>query len=251
MIFLQQSAIIIKKVVKNCKYFFKFRVCNMKIIKEHKGVLMMKKIISVFLSFIFVLAIVKADEKGYLQSAYDAMQAGEYKAAIVFYEKAIQSKDDYAPAWYGRGLAYAHLGKIKESINDFSKAVYLDANMSDAHYALGLSYVQDGNYASAISSFDKAIELDKTKSDYYYARGNSYKLNKQYDKALVDFSKAIDLDPNNGLPYYARGALHKLEGRGDASLKDLEKYLELRGNKDGMEKEVKRLIQEIREGRIN
>jgi hypothetical protein len=67
----------------------------------------------------------------------------------------------------------------------------------------------------------------------------------------VDFSKAIELDPKNGLPYYARGALHKLQGRGDAALKDLEQYKILNGNKDGLEPEVDRLINEIKEGKIN
>ncbi len=214
----------------------------------------MKKLIIVIVSLIVSLllnfAASGAKDKGFMQQAFESMEANEYETAIVFYDKAVEAKPDYAPAYYGRGLAKAHSDDISGSIEDLEKATDLKSDYHQAHYALGLSYIQNGDYEKAVKSLSEAVSVEE-KADYYYARANAYKLAENYDKALVDYSNAIETDQYYGIAYYGRGALHKLQGRGDASLQDLEKYLEMRGNQDGLEKEVKRLIKEIKEGRVN
>src|SRR5210317_1896696 len=110
-----------------------------------------------------------SQDKGYIQSAYDAMQAKEYESAIVFYDKAIEAKPDFAPALYGRGLAYAHLGKISESTDDFLEAIENDKSMDQAYYAVGLNYIAEGQYDEAIKMISEAIRLKGDIAHYYYS----------------------------------------------------------------------------------
>ena len=65
------------------------------------------------------------------------------------------------------------------------------------------------------------------------------------DNAYKNFSIALKISKNFGLPYYARAVVNKIEKRNQEAISDFEKYLEIDGNKDGLAREVQRLINEI------
>ena len=186
-------------------------------------------------------------EQGYIKSGFDAINSKNYPLAIESYSKSIEKQPSYAPAYYGRGLAYSFLEKFSESNIDLLKATELDRKYHQAYYALGINYSKTAMYDKALAAFTDAISIDGKAAGYYYARANAYLTLKQLDKSLVDYNKAIELDAKLGLAYYGRAIVHKTEGRGDQSLKDFESYLTLNGNGDGLESEVTRLKKEILE----
>ena len=94
-------------------------------------------------------------DKGYIQIAYNAIKEGKYQIAVDNYSKSIETYNLYAPAYYGRGLAYAHLEKLESAINDFSNAIELEPKNADALYARGLCYSRLEKDKEALEDFDK------------------------------------------------------------------------------------------------
>ena len=63
--------------------------------------------------------------RGYLEEGDRLLQAGSYDAAIVEYNKAIVSRNNYDRAYYKRGIAYEAKGDKEESAASYRKALEL------------------------------------------------------------------------------------------------------------------------------
>jgi len=79
---------------------------------------------------------------------------------------------------------------------------------------------------------------------------NVYYYEEKDDAALNYYTKAIEKESNLGLAYYGRAVIHKLNKQIDAALQDFQKYIDLNGNKDGLASEVERLMNEIRQDKL-
>lgn len=191
-----------------------------------------------------------SQDQGYIQTASNALKAKDYQKAIENYTKAIEKKSNYAPSYYGRGLAYYYMDKYDLALDDFARAISYDAKYHQAFYSAGLCYTKLGKYSNAINNLEGAIELFGSSPDYYYALGNAYQFDEKYEKALASYSKAIEINPNYGLAFYGRGVMNKQLGNLNPAIEDLEKYIYLQENKDGLEQEARRLINDINEEKM-
>jgi tetratricopeptide (TPR) repeat protein len=209
----------------------------------------MKKILSntiiLFALGLFIFQMARSQDQGYIEKASNAFQNKDYNGAVSLYSKAIENQPKFSPAYYGRGLAYYYLNKLENAIADFVLAVKYDVKFDPAFYGLGLCYTKMGDYKNAIRSFKDGIDL-KAEPEYYYALGNAYLYNKDYENSAVSYSSAIKLKPDFGLAYYGRGTAYQYQGNFEEGIKNLEKYIQLQGDKDGLEAEAKRLIQDMR-----
>ena len=133
---------------------------------------------------------------GFLSKGTEAMQAGDFEAAIVqyeqgialdsdgtttglyfgmgealrylesyqdalkFYTRAQQADGKFAPTYNGRGICLRELGQMDVALNDFRNAVELGRNNPDFAANLGDLLVNTfGQYPSALQQLDRAIEL--------------------------------------------------------------------------------------------
>ena len=197
------------------------------------------------LLIIFATNLELISQESHIQTAYNAIQNKNYKVAVESYNSAIQKTDNFAPAYYGRGLAFYYLGEYDKAINDFNRAIKLEPNYFEAIYAKGICLVNTGKVGDAAVHFTQTLDIVNAYPEAYYARGNANYLMKLYDKAILDYNKALELQPKFGLAYYGRAVCHKLLNNGKSALADFYKYKEISGNKDGLESEVNRLISEI------
>ena len=101
--------------------------------------------------------------------------------------------DDYALAYYNRGLAKIHLE----------------------------------DYNGAISDNTKAIELNPDYAMAYNNRGYSKSILEDYNGAIADYNKAIELDPNNSLAYANRGISKYILGDLNGACDDAKKVANL------------------------
>ncbi len=179
-----------------------------------------------------------------VQTAYNALKSKNYDVAIKQYSSVIDTKNDYAPAYYGRGIAYYHLNSFNQSLIDLNKAVALDKGLKDLFYARGLTNTKLNNLANAIEDLTKHLEASPNFAEAYYARGNAYYYLEEDNKALEDYSKAITIQPNYAPAYYGRAIIYKIMKKSDLALRDFDKYLELAGKNAPLSAEVVRLIDE-------
>jgi len=74
--------------------------------------------------------------------------------------KAINLKNDYAPAYYQMGYFLYNNGNFDEAQKYLEAAVQLDTNYANARYFLGLIYDRFGQNQKAIEQFEKVLELN-------------------------------------------------------------------------------------------
>ena len=84
----------------------------------------------------------------------------DYPGAIEAFNRAIEIEPSYAPAFHGRGVAFARQGDMERALADFDEAIRLDPAHARAYLDRGKIHQQKGDAAKALSDRQKALELD-------------------------------------------------------------------------------------------
>jgi TonB family protein len=114
---------------------------------------------------------------------------------------------DFA-VYQNRANANFVMGEYDAAIVDYNKAIELNPKESTIYFSRGLAYFNNKNFNSAISDFDKVIELDPKEAMAYFKRGNALEKVGSFEKALNDYQKAYELDSDNEL---AKSAFQRLQ----------------------------------------
>ena len=101
---------------------------------------------------------------------YSKLQRGDYKGAIEDYSKVLKLKNNYALAYYNRGLAHQNLDQKKEAIKDYSQAIRNRKKYPDAYYNRGQAYFDLELLGKAIRDFDKVIHWNPKNAEAYFNR---------------------------------------------------------------------------------
>jgi tetratricopeptide (TPR) repeat protein len=165
------------------------------------------------------------------EQAYQALAAGDQRAAISAYSQAIESQDlpteVLANALLNRGLAYQQTAEHQEAIDDYTAALRLDAMSAElratALYNRGLSQQKLQNQSAAIEDYTSALFLDPAFAHAYYGRGNALRESGQFLFALSDYEKATRYHhPNGAQVYYAEALTYENLKRPNDARKSLE-----------------------------
>jgi tetratricopeptide (TPR) repeat protein len=164
------------------------------------------------------------------EQAYEALAAGDQKAAIDAYSQAIESQDlpteVLANALLNRGLAYQQLAEHQKAIDDYTAALRLDAMSAEmratALYNLALSQQKLQNLSAAIEGYTSALFLDPAFAHAYFGRGNALRESGQFLFALSDYEKAIRYHhPNAAQVRYAEALAYESLKRPNDARKSL------------------------------
>lgn len=110
--------------------------------------------------------------------------------------------------YQNRANANFVLGEYDAAIVDYNKAIELNPKEPTVYFSRALAFYNNKNFAPAIADFDKVIELAPTESAAYFKRGNALEKTGSFEKALGDYKKAVELDAENEP---AKAALEKLQ----------------------------------------
>src|SRR2546427_429956 len=78
----------------------------------------------------------------------------EFAAAAEDYSRVIQTRPDFAPAYYARAVAYSQLGKTVEALADVERAIALKPEFASAYVVRGILRVRMDQPAAAIRDLD-------------------------------------------------------------------------------------------------
>ncbi|HVE56782.1 MAG TPA: TonB family protein [Pyrinomonadaceae bacterium] len=110
--------------------------------------------------------------------------------------------------YQNRANANFVMGEYDAAIVDYNKAVELNPKEPTIYFSRALAYFNNKSFNPAIADFDKVIELDPKEGMAYFKRGAALEKIGNFEKALSDYQKAVELDADNEP---AKTALQRLQ----------------------------------------
>ncbi len=120
--------------------------------------------------------------------------AGEYKEAVIQYNRAIKMDPENHDYYNSRGVAYFEQGKYYYAISDFINAIRLKTNFARAYYNLAYSKYNLGDYNSAIDDVETSILYDPEYCNAQNLLGLIYNNTDNTDSAFLAFESARNCD---------------------------------------------------------
>lgn len=140
-------------------------------------------------------------------------------------------------AYNNRGDAYSSSGNYRQAIMDYNKAIEINPKDADAYYNIGNAYNALGEYPSAISNYTAAIKLNPQHAQAYNNRGSIYSNTGNYQEAVRDFMTAVKINPGYAKAYYNLGSAYSKSGNPESARSSYERAatLGLRPVRDGQQ----------------
>lgn len=120
---------------------------------------------------------------------------------------------------FKEGLVYLDRGQFRRAVAFFNRAVESEPESADAYFGRGLVYHELEQYEEAIADFDRAIEIDPEHPYAHFQRGFVYHQLEQYEQAVADFTRAIEIRPD-GWAYMLRAAAYNYLGQAELAQAD-------------------------------
>lgn len=154
-------------------------------------------------------------------------QFGDFKEAIVDFNKALQVNANDPQAFANRGKAKDELGDLKGALEDLTKAINLNPDEHDYYIHRGNTKVKMNNFQGAIDDCNKAIKIEPQDAALYAHRAGIYQIIGSYNKALNDLAKAVIIKPDYTLYYVHRANILVLTKQVEMAILEMNKALRI------------------------
>ncbi|MBZ5696300.1 MAG: DUF3857 domain-containing protein [Acidobacteriia bacterium] len=132
-----------------------------------------------------------------LEAGLAALNAGNTRAAIPLFERAVQLDPQHKQAWNDLGLAYLRVGKNDEAASAFQKQLKINPADEHANDYLGLALERQQKLAEAAAAFRRQTELNPLDLAAHAALGEIFLAQHDYVQAAPELDKATILSPDN------------------------------------------------------
>ncbi|MBD2774430.1 serine/threonine-protein kinase [Iningainema tapete] len=209
-----------------------------KITNLPKG-LVIKSIIGTFIlgigiaTSIYIFNVINSANAGELyKQANTLYELQRYKDALSSYEKAVEIRPDYAPAWSGQAKTLLALKTYKEALSAYDKAIQINPLYTEAWSGRGFVLNKLQRYQEAIASFDKALQKENKNPELWNAKGEAFSNLTEYELAIKSFDKAIELKPDYYEAWYNKGRVLQNSQRYDEAISAYNKAVEFKPDYD-------------------
>lgn len=126
--------------------------------------------------------------------------------ALPYFEKAVESDNNYAEAWAQSGFCNEKLGRHAEALEASKKAVSLRPS-AESYFNIGLASFYLKQYKDAAEAYRQSIKLDPyNAADAYYALGLVYRDWGKADDEIHAYKQAIKQRPDYVVAYERLGS---------------------------------------------
>jgi tetratricopeptide (TPR) repeat protein len=153
---------------------------------------------------------------------------GDIPGALRDYDRAIALRPDYADALANRAAARTAAGRTAEALGDSERAVALNPDGVSAWGNRGAALAASGRCEEAVAAYDRAVALVPGDAEARYNRAGALARLGRSEAALADYDLVIASAPGHADAFNNRGALHAAAGRLDPALRDYARAIALR-----------------------
>jgi len=189
----------------------------------------MKKIFKVTFALMLLTtltACTSSIRSNYSKNEGDAyFEKGDYKKAIIYYDKAIKLNDRKASAYSGKARALEELEKYEEAIKACDKAIELNKNLAEAYDTKGSALAGQSKLDEALYSYQKSVKLESDNATYLNNMSYILNLLQRYDEAVDYADRSLKIDPRFSTAYLNKGFALSCIDKTDDAIKCYDKAL--------------------------
>jgi len=175
---------------------------------------------------------VEMEVKEYFEQGYEKQTAGQYKEAVIDYNRALEADKKFERAYVQRAYCKRQLKDYNAALVDYKTAISLNPNDAITYLNAGTVVYDINNRTKDTLYLDKAIEMDgDNMAEAYYLRGIiRYANTNLYELAIDDFTKAIEGDFVPEICYLRIADCYRCLDKFDKALLNYYKVLELKSS---------------------
>ncbi|MFQ5407938.1 MAG: tetratricopeptide repeat protein [Anaerolineales bacterium] len=158
-----------------------------------------------------------------LRAGIRAYEAGEYESATVTLADALQTNPEMVEAYYYSGLAYLELENYLQAADQFNKAIQLRADFVPAF--VGRGRANFGLGFDPLQHYQDAQRIDPTWPDTYIYESIYYNLTGQPDAALEAIEAGLAQIPGHVELRWRHAAQMLIAGQAEAAFDEVEAAL--------------------------
>jgi len=172
--------------------------------------------------------------------------AADYGAAMKHYRKVVELAPDHVKARVNLGSVLQLLGKRDEARRQFEAALEIDPNWTSAHYNLGNLHLGEPNGVDrAIMHYEAALRLDPNHARAHVNLGVALMQKGEMDEAVGHFHEALRIEPDLVPALLNLGRLYIAVGDNEEAAVRLRQALRLVPPNSTMERQIRRLLEEL------
>jgi tetratricopeptide (TPR) repeat protein len=200
-----------------------------------------------------------SDKSAEIQKAEQLLNDGNYEGAYQAYTVAIESGQDLAVAYAGRGdilslwrrfleassdytksiehepnavvltsrcNTYRLLAKFDLALQDCQDAIEFDPEYLDGRHALATLYMEQGDLDNAQTTIEEALKINPESDFAHFILGTVLLNSGKVDEAIEEYSIAIQLNPTEPQYYWERGFVYYATAQLQLAKDDLQKVID-------------------------
>ncbi|MEO7465318.1 MAG: tetratricopeptide repeat-containing serine protease family protein, partial [Nitrosospira sp.] len=139
-------------------------------------------------------------------------QKPDWQALLKLSQQETKHDPANAAAWYGVGVASAHLKQYNQAVRAYREAIRNQAEYAEAWHKLGVAYANLKEYDHAIHAYRDALRIQRDNADGWYDLGNTHYELKQYAHAVHSYREALRIQSENADAWYKLGVAYARVG---------------------------------------
>jgi tetratricopeptide (TPR) repeat protein len=151
-------------------------------------------------------------------TAGNKSQKGDYRGAIIDYDKALALNPQFEEIYFRRGVARTLIKDWQGAEADYTKAIASKPEYAEAYLHRGSIRNTLNNWRGAKSDFDIALALNPNSLPAYIGRGVALCELNDCNGGLQDYNRAIALNPTYAEAYTRRGFAYYRSGNRQSAI---------------------------------
>ena len=134
----------------------------------------------------------------------------KYEDAVKSYQRAIEIRPDYAPAYFHMANSYKNEGEYENAIKSYESAVRVKPDFSEAYFNMANTLKKLGRLEEALASYQLALKANPNFAEAHHNIGNILIKSDRVEDAIDHFNMAVQINPNYEV---AKHMLRSLSGK--------------------------------------